>query len=71
LPTYRLTYTYTDQKTNLKDTEIGAIKDNKVYIVTYEAGLNEYDKYLPIIQNIVNSFQITKTTQHYLEKTSI
>jgi serine/threonine-protein kinase len=60
LPAYRLTYTYTDQNNNFKDTEIGAIKDNKVYILTYEAGLSEYNKYLPIVQNMVNSFQITK-----------
>jgi serine/threonine-protein kinase len=60
LPAYRFTYTYTDQNTNFKDTEIGAIKDNKVYTLRYEAGQNEYDKYLPIVQNMINSFQITK-----------
>jgi hypothetical protein len=40
--------------------EIGAIKGDKAYILTYEAGMNEYDKYLPIIQEMINSFQITK-----------
>ena len=40
--------------------EIGAIKGDKVYILTYEAGINEYDKYLPIIQELINSFQVTK-----------
>jgi len=39
--------------------EIGAIKGDKVYIFTYEAGPNEYDKYLPIIQQLIKSFQIT------------
>jgi hypothetical protein len=34
--------------------EIGAIKD-----ITYEAGQNEYDKYLPIVEKLVDSFQIT------------
>ena len=40
--------------------EIGAIKGDKAYILTYETGMNEYDKYLPIIQEMINSFQITK-----------
>jgi len=53
-------YTYVDQNTIFKDMEIGAIKGDKAYILTYEAGTNEYDKYLPIIQEMINSFQITK-----------
>ena len=40
--------------------EIGAIKGNNVYIVTYEAGLNEYNKYLPVIQKVIDSLQIAK-----------
>jgi hypothetical protein len=40
--------------------EIGVMKGDKVYILVYEAGLNEYDKYLPTIQQLVNTFQITK-----------
>ncbi len=49
-----------DGNTIFKDMEIGAIKGDKVYVLTYEAGMNEYDKYLPIIQESINSFQITK-----------
>jgi serine/threonine-protein kinase len=60
LPAYRSIYTYVDQNTIFKDMEIGAIKGDKVYILTYEAGINEYDTYLPIIQELINSFQITK-----------
>ena len=37
-----------------------ALKGDKVYILTYEAGINEYDKYLPIIQELINSFQLAK-----------
>jgi len=40
--------------------EIGAIKGHKAYILTYEAGPNEYDKYLPIAIKMIDSFQITK-----------
>jgi serine/threonine-protein kinase len=60
LPAYKLIYTYADQNTIFKDMEIGAIKGDKAYILTYEAGMNEYDKYLPIIQEMINSFQIIK-----------
>jgi eukaryotic-like serine/threonine-protein kinase len=60
LPAYKSIYTYVDQNTIFKDMEIGAIKGDKIYILTYEAGINEYDKYLPIIQELINSFQVTK-----------
>jgi eukaryotic-like serine/threonine-protein kinase len=60
LPAYKSIYTYADQNTIFKDMEIGAIKGDKAYILTYEAGMNEYDKYLPFIQEIISSFQITK-----------
>jgi eukaryotic-like serine/threonine-protein kinase len=60
LPAYRSIYTYADQSAIFKEMEIGAIKGDKAYILTNEAGVNEYDKYLPIIQELINSFQITK-----------
>jgi serine/threonine-protein kinase len=60
LPAYKSIYTYVGENTIFKDMEIGAIKGDKAYILTYEAGMNEYDKYLPIIQELINSFQLTK-----------
>jgi len=60
LPAYNSTYTYVDGNVVLKDMEIGAIKGNNVYIVTYEAGINEYNKYLSVIQRVIDSLQITK-----------
>ena len=56
LPAYKSIYTYVGENTIFKDMEIGAIKGDKAYILTYEAGMNEYDKYLPIIQELINSF---------------
>jgi serine/threonine-protein kinase len=49
-----------DGKTTFKDMEIGVIKGDKVYILTYEGGIDEFDKYLPTVQQMINSFQITK-----------
>ena len=60
LPTYKSIYTYSDENTIFKDMEIGTIKGDKTYILTYEAGANEYDKYLPIAQQLIDTFQITK-----------
>ena len=60
LPAYKSIYAYADQNTTFKDMEIGAIKGDMAYVLTYEAGMNEYEKYLPIIQELINSFQITK-----------
>jgi hypothetical protein len=60
LPAYKSIYTYVGENSIFKDMEIGAIKGDKAYILTYEAGMNEYDKYLPIIQELINSFQLTK-----------
>jgi hypothetical protein len=31
-----------------------------LYIITYEASMQEHAKYLPISQRMINSFQITK-----------
>jgi serine/threonine-protein kinase len=60
LPAYKSLYTYVDGKTTFKDMEIGAIKGDKAYILTYEGGADEFDKYLPTVQQMINSFQITK-----------
>jgi serine/threonine-protein kinase len=60
LPAYRMVYTSVDQNTTTKDMEIGAIKGSKVYLLTYEAGPNEYDKYLPIALKMIDSFKLLK-----------
>ncbi len=60
LPAYKSLYTYVDGKTTFKDMEIGAIKGDKAYILTYEGGTDEFDRYMPTVQQMINSFQITK-----------
>jgi len=60
LPAYKSVYTFVEGNTIFKDMETGAIKGDKAYILTYDAGINEYDKYLPLVQQLINSFQITK-----------
>jgi hypothetical protein len=60
LPAYKSIYTCSDENNIFKDMEIGTIKGHKTYTLTYEVGANKYDKYLPGVQQLVNSFQITK-----------
>jgi hypothetical protein len=61
LPAYNSNYTYLQNDTKVQGMEIGAKKGDKVYIFTYEAGPNEYDKYMPIVQQLIKSFQITSS----------
>lgn len=60
IPAYKTVYTSSDGNTILQTMEIGMIKGDKVYVLTYEAPVQEYSKYLPIIQKMIDSFQITK-----------
>ena len=62
LPAYKSIYSYAgDNNTKVQGMAIGAIKGDKVYIFTYEAGPNEYDKYMPIVQQLIKSFQIASS----------
>jgi eukaryotic-like serine/threonine-protein kinase len=62
LPAYKSIYSYAgDNDTKVQGMEIGAIKGDKVYIFTYEAGPNEYDNYLSIVQQLIKSFQIASS----------
>jgi len=60
LPGYTMVYTSANVNTILKTMEIGVIKGDKAYILTYEAGMQEYTKYLPTIQKMIDSFSITR-----------
>jgi hypothetical protein len=40
--------------------QVFTIKDGKAYIITYTAPASRYFSYLPMVQQIINSFQITK-----------
>jgi hypothetical protein len=63
IPAYKSIYSYAGNSQPIEGMEVGAIKGDKVYIFTYEAGPNEYSVYLPTVQNMINSFQITNQSQ--------
>lgn len=58
LPAFKSMYTYAQDNIKVQGEQIGAIKGGKVYILGYEAGANEYEKYLPTVQQLIKSFQI-------------
>lgn len=54
-PAYKLVFT---EEGPFNMMIIFTIKDNKLYLLTYTAGLNEYSKYLDIINEMIDSFEI-------------
>ena len=64
LPAYRSTYASTTSFASLypeRSMHIGAIEGDKLFILIYDARPNEYDKYMPIVQQMINTFQITNS----------
>jgi hypothetical protein len=58
-PAYRLVYTSElEDGTILKQMEIGTKIGNKVYYLDYYAQGEKYSEFLPIIQEMINSFEI-------------
>jgi hypothetical protein len=60
-PAYRIVYTERLQPDNidLKTLEIGTVIEDKVYIITYHAETARYDQYLPIIEEMINSIELS------------
>jgi hypothetical protein len=65
LPAYKSTYTSTLSFSSLypeRSMHIGAIKGDKLFILIYQARTNEYDKYMRIVQQMIDTFQISNST---------
>jgi hypothetical protein len=66
LPAYKSTYASTMSFSSLypeRSMHIGAIKGDKVFILIYQARMNEYDKYMPIVQQMIDTFQLSNSTK--------
>ena len=60
-PAVKIIYTFMNSKEgNVKATDIGTIKNNRLYVIQYYVEAAKYQNYLPILQKIVDSFSITK-----------
>jgi hypothetical protein len=60
-PAYMLDFRNLDNTTYIKHRtlEIGTIIGDVVYYITYEAQLSKYNDYLPTVQKMIKSFQVT------------
>jgi hypothetical protein len=56
---YKLIYTYTDGGTTYKDMEIGTIVGDKAFYIAYDVEESTFDSYLPIVQTMIDSFEVT------------
>ena len=59
-PAYKLVYTGVEEGVNLQAMLILTIKGDKAYIIHYNAEPTKFSYYLPTLQKMINSFQITK-----------
>jgi hypothetical protein len=57
IPAYKLVASRTQD--GLDFMQIFAIKDNEVYTILYSSEKTRYSTYLPIIEEIINSFEVT------------
>ncbi len=58
-PAYEINFDYSYLDNNKKAIEIWTVKDNKVYIIDYVAYEQVYDITVPVVQKMIESFEIT------------
>jgi serine/threonine-protein kinase len=51
-------FTGTQGTMNLKFLQVWAVIENKIYVLTYTADVNTFDKFLPLGKQIINNFRI-------------
>ena len=60
-PAHQITYTYILDGMDLKNMQIWTIADNNIaYALTYGGLVEEFNSSLPVIENMVESFQLTE-----------
>jgi photosystem II reaction center protein PsbP len=58
-PAYEIKFDYSYLENNKKAIEIWTVKDTKVYIIDYVAYEQVYDITVPVVQKMIESFEIT------------
>jgi hypothetical protein len=60
-PAVRIVYMFTDSRHgDFKASDTATIKDNRLYVIQYYIQSPKYQNYLPILQKMLDSFEITK-----------
>jgi eukaryotic-like serine/threonine-protein kinase len=57
-PAHKVVYTNREGEDELKTMQVVSIKEDKVYLITYTAEASRYDRYLPTIQKMIDSFRL-------------
>ncbi|MDF5712150.1 MAG: protein kinase [Nostoc sp. S4] len=57
-PAYKLIYTVKDGENNLKNWRIWTLNRDKAYVIVYTAAIDDYEKFLPITEKMIQSFEI-------------
>ena len=65
---HKVLYEYNKQNQHIKALKIWTIANDKIYTITYLAEKERFAYYLPIVQNIINSFDIKKNSSSTLNK---
>jgi hypothetical protein len=60
-PAYKIVFTDEEDGIDYKSMEIGTIIGDKVYFVTYYAEEEQYSDYLPTIQKMISSLEMTRS----------
>src|SRR5215469_9408227 len=67
LPAYNSTYASSTSTFSSpypeRSMHIGAIEGDKLFILIYKASPNEYDKYIPTVHQMIDTFQIRNSTK--------
>jgi hypothetical protein len=62
---YKLIYTGVEEAVDLQAMLILTIKDDRAYIISYNAEPTKFSYYLPTLEKMIDSFQITKSVKLY------
>jgi len=64
---YMLVYSYTVNGTTFKNREIGTIIYNNAYIINYNSEARRYYNLYPVVQKMIDSFQIDESKAAYIK----
>ena len=62
IPAYKIVYSEILQQVPLQVMQVWTINDNKAYVITYIAEAPKYSTYLPVVQKMIDSFEIINST---------
>jgi eukaryotic-like serine/threonine-protein kinase len=64
IPASKLVYTYLEMlepRLNKKGMKVISLKENKEIIITYSSGPDDFDRFLPVVDKMIDTFTITES----------